>query len=282
MSRPPVVVATDFSPGAVPAARFAHALGARWGRPVVVGHVVELGFESWWRSLYDIATDPARMEEAQARVSAWFTEATGEAPAGAELRVDHPHDGLTRIAHESAAALLVMAPTSKSTFSQAIVGSRVQEIAARPPCPVAVVDPRRPSLGSPARIMVAVDFSEPGARALTFADDLAADLGAELHAVHVINTPETPALPDLAAGHLAAATEAATRALMALPIQHPAGRRQIITGRPKQALARHAETERIDLLILGRTGHRSVMGDVLGSVPRALIRDLPCTVIVVP
>ncbi len=282
MESPCIVVATDLSPGAEPAARWGANLGRLTGWPVHAAHIIEIGFESWWRNRYDVLVNEGSMAAARARVAQWFEDATGAAPAGVEIRVSDCHAGLTEVVEALGASVLAMAPTGKNALVQAVAGSRVQELAARPPCPLAVVHPEQHDLGTEARIAVAVDFSHPASEALRVAANLAAAAGAALHLVHVVAVPDVPALPSLFEGEDLAVVEEAERALAGLAVPYDRVQREVVMGGPAEALSAYVAREAIDLLVVGRTGHRSVIADVLGSTPRALIRHLPCTVMVAP
>ena len=58
--------------------------------------------------------------------------------------------------------------------------------------------------------------------------------------------------------------------------------RNVATGDAPEALTAFVEENQISILVMGRTGQRSVVGDLLGSVPRSIVSTLPCTVIVTP
>lgn len=278
----PLLVATDLSEAAAPAARFAHDLAQRWARGVVAAHIVELGFESWWRARYEVLVDAARMAEAQARVRDWYAAAAGAPPDRVALKVDHCVEGLVAAAVEAAAALLVMTTTGKGALAQAVVGSRLLALAARPPCPLAVVPRVVVPLPAVPRIAVGVDFSPASGATLAFAEQLASALGAELCVVHGFAPPDTPALPSLFAGAEESVRLEAAAALDALAVHHPHTRRALVPGKGPDALLAYVRAEHVDLVVVGSTGHRGLLGEGLGSTPRALIRHLPVPVVVVP
>ena len=278
----PIMVATDLSEPAGHAARLAHALGARWGRPVVVAHIVEVGLESWWRSRYEVLEDPVRMEEALAEVADWYAAATGAPADRVVLRVDHCQTGLAHLVNQEQAVLLVMATSGKGAVMQAVVGSRVQEVASKPPCPLVVVPLKSCPLAAAPQVAVGIDFSPSSAHTLAFARALAEGLTGGLHLVHGLSAPESLALKGKVADEVAAVEAEATAALAEVCKDLPGVQRAITRGTGEAALAAYADAAHIDLLVVGSTGHRGVVSDLLGSTPRALIRHLTRPLVVVP
>ncbi|MGK0362743.1 MAG: nucleotide-binding universal stress UspA family protein [Bradymonadia bacterium] len=277
-----VIFATDLSEGAGKAAKWAADLSAQTKAEVVVAHVIEIGLNSWLKARYDDVVDDKLRAKAEEKVAAWYATHTGARPDAVDLRVNTCFNALTEAAAEHHADLLVMSPTGKSTIAQMVVGSRVQEIASRPPCPLAIV------AGGPiSKLSIAVDFSEGSAQALRWAHDLASGLGAELRIVHVADLPDLPAFDEDLFGDsfnaFYADAEATLNAMVAktLPAGHGATS-VVISGNPEDVLVSDAIEHGLDAIVVGQTGHDSVIGDILGSVPRSLINRQPCTIIVVP
>ena len=165
-----IVVATDLSDHAGSAARWAADVGRLTGLPVVVAHVVEMGLDtSPWRR-YAVALDTAKAEAAESEVARWFEAQTGERPSGVEVRVGACVPTLEAIARESRAGLMVVSRTGKGALSRALLGSRVQRLATRPPCPLAVVNPLEERVEKDRfRVGAATDFDAPGDEAVAFA-----------------------------------------------------------------------------------------------------------------
>ncbi|MCA9525543.1 MAG: universal stress protein [Myxococcales bacterium] len=283
MSESCIVLATDLSAHAAPAARWAARVGAALGARVVVAHVIEISLKSWLASRYDILADDEKRGRAEARVSEWYREATGSAPDAVDLRVNTCFNGLSEAVQAHGASLLVMAPTGKSTLAQIVVGSRVQDIASRPPCALVVAA----SDHLPARIGAATDFSPGSAVAMARAGELARATGAGLVALHVAEVPDLPAFEeDLFADSFetfyAEARETLGKTAGEAFGDGVVAEQEVLHGRAELALDEYARGRGLDLLVLGQTGHDSVLGDMLGSVPRSLIGRLPCSILVVP
>ncbi|GAA1860756.1 universal stress protein [Asanoa iriomotensis] len=134
-------------------------------------------------------------------------------------------------------------------------------------------------------IVVGVDGSEGGRRALDWAVTEAANRGGAVQAVvawrwdDVELHPQT-IRPDETHAHAERILE---RELAALRARHGAGHpvaAEIVEGRPAEVLADAARTA--DLLVLGSHGHGRLLHTVLGSVSEEVIRRAPCPVVVIP
>ena len=138
-------------------------------------------------------------------------------------------------------------------------------------------------------LLVGVDGSEAGGRALAFARGRAEDLGATLVLAHVIpwspysfNTPE-----ENEARHLRREAElAAARDQLLGPARAAAGDGiEVITvvkhGDRAELLNELAREHGADHIIVGRTGDSPLKTRIFGSVPATLtqIADVPVTVV---
>ena len=56
----------------------------------------------------------------------------------------------------------------------------------------------------------------------------------------------------------------------------------LMSGPPARTLIRYAREQNLDVLVLARTSRMTGLTDILGSVPRRVIRELPCTVVITP
>lgn len=277
-----ILAATDLSDNAAVAARYAQQISKAFEAEVIAAHVIEIGFSSWLHARYEELADDDKKARAKAKVSAWYAQHTGAAPAGVDMRANTCAKGLKAAAEATDADLLVMAPSGKGAFRQFVVGSRLQEIASHPPCTLAVAVDR------PVRkVSVATDFSDASRQAIQWAWTFAQAQGASLRVIFVAELPDLPAfdedLFDDSFNAFFEASEARLKALVdaALPAGHTA-EAVVISGEPEDVLDTDAREKDIDVVVLGQTGHDSVIGDILGSVPRAMINRMPCTVVVVP
>ncbi|MEV4624207.1 universal stress protein [Asanoa sp. NPDC049573] len=134
-------------------------------------------------------------------------------------------------------------------------------------------------------IVVGVDGSEGGRRALDWAATEATRRGGAVQAViawrwdgveldpHTIRPDETRRY----------AEQILERELATLTARHGSGHpvaAEVVEGRPAQVLADAARSA--DLLVLGSHGHNRLRHTVLGSVSAEVIRMAPCPVVVIP
>jgi len=151
-------------------------------------------------------------------------------------------------------------------------------------------------------ILVATDFSEPGAAALREAARLASASGARVSLIHVIFTEKInetllglDALEHLASAAGAGAydpSQAVTRlrdsaerkladAVAALPGPRPSIATAVLEGRPSSEIVRYAADGEVDLIVMGTHGRSTLGKAFLGSVADHVIRQADCPVMVV-
>ncbi len=127
------------------------------------------------------------------------------------------------------------------------------------------------------RIVVGVDGSDGGHRALRWAAHEAATRGGTVQAVTAWRWDDETDLPPDDLRRRAEDVQAQEIAAVApgLPISG-----QVVEGRPADALT--AAARGADLLVLGSHGHSRVWQTVLGSVTQECIRKASCPVVVIP
>jgi nucleotide-binding universal stress UspA family protein len=142
------------------------------------------------------------------------------------------------------------------------------------------------------KILVAHDFSDPSSRALSFAADLAKQLGASLEVVHVH--------PDVYDGHsdpslgipwptaaqeerylrfLDTELERAVKAVLGDEADNTP--RHIVRGDPVKRIVAQADEVGAELICLGSTGKGAVERVLLGSVSQLVLRTSPVPVLTV-
>lgn len=140
-------------------------------------------------------------------------------------------------------------------------------------------------MGTNYRIVVGVDGSEGGRRALRWAVHEAHTRGGSVQAViawqwDVIEMAPTAADAE---GERQHAADVLDREIGALPDYERGGvaiASEAVEGRPADVLTGAARDA--DLLVLGSHGHSRVWHTVLGSVSEACIRQSSCPVVVIP
>ena len=146
------------------------------------------------------------------------------------------------------------------------------------------------------RIVVGVDGGDDGARALRWAADLAAPIGAEIVVVHAITPPVngtwTTAMGGIAEpivtdeewmtwrdSHERRIERQACGLLRAMPVPF---RVIIAEGHPATVIAGTAQAEDADLIVVGPRGRNGLAELVLGSVSHELTHHARRPVVVVP
>jgi nucleotide-binding universal stress UspA family protein len=142
-----------------------------------------------------------------------------------------------------------------------------------------------------ARILVPTDFSETSDAALAYAKALAAQLDASLHLLHVFADPYAAAAyaPEVYAPLPADARERAIR-----DVEQRLGERMdpaeqerfkattaVVTGLTAKQIVRYADSQQIDLIVMGTHGRRGVAHLILGSVAEHVVRTSNCPVLTV-
>jgi universal stress protein A len=142
------------------------------------------------------------------------------------------------------------------------------------------------------KILAPIDFSELSMEAMRGAMELAKDVGAEVHLVHVIAPHHTFVPLPLATNaeqsrelvREAAMLEQAEEELKRIKKDEFGGSKKVVTfaevGHPVQKLLEYAKRNEIDLILLathGRTGAEQIL---IGSVAEKIVRNAPCSVLV--
>jgi len=140
-------------------------------------------------------------------------------------------------------------------------------------------------------ILVGSDFSETSRVALDYARALAHQFGARLHVMHVVET--------IAAGDVGVSGYAMAAPQMQARLEEEADQqlKQLVTDddrltlqaravlirldTPAHAIVHYAESERIDLVVIGTHGRRGLTHLLMGSVAETIVRTAPCPVLTV-
>jgi nucleotide-binding universal stress UspA family protein len=141
-------------------------------------------------------------------------------------------------------------------------------------------------------IVAALDFSDSAPDALDAALALAAvEAGSRVHLLHVVPsavpalwTDELPALDQAAIDRVRIdsareqlATLAVSRALDPANVVSA-----VVVGAAANEIARYADEQAADVIVVGSHGHGLVRRFLLGGVAEKVVRQAPCAVLVVP
>jgi len=138
------------------------------------------------------------------------------------------------------------------------------------------------------RIVVPVDFSPPGEKALAYAQAFARQFGAGLTLLHVVEVSVVPdsfgIIPPGYEEMNAALRTAAEQRLAELAgrLQAPGGvRAEVRVGRPSWEIVALAREREADLILLATRGHSGLRHVLLGSTAEYVVRHAPCPVLTV-
>lgn len=141
------------------------------------------------------------------------------------------------------------------------------------------------------KILVPVDFSPPSDYALTYARALAADFGASLHVLHVIEdrlmTGPWPVevylgeMPRLREGLIKDAESRMQDGLQAIETGGIQATGEVLIGSPFQTIVDLAFTSAVDLIVMGTHGRTGIPHLLIGSVAERVVRHAQCPVLVV-
>ena len=142
------------------------------------------------------------------------------------------------------------------------------------------------------KILAPIDFSELSMEAMRGAMELAKDVGAEVHLVHVI-APHHTFIPLPLATNAEQSRELAREAAMLEQAEEELNRikkdefgdsKKVVTfatvGHPVQKLVEYAKQNEIDLIMLATHGRSGAEHFVSGSVTEKVVRGAPCSVLV--
>lgn len=131
------------------------------------------------------------------------------------------------------------------------------------------------------KILFPTDFSHTGDAALAMATALARDSGAKLLIVHVEEPPVAYGGGEMYYGMADPATEDLRKMLHEIVPPDPAisYEHRLVTGDPAAAIARLADEEAVDLIVMGTHGRTGLTRLLMGSVAEAVVRRAKCPVL---
>ena len=198
---------------------------------------------------------------------------------------------LTREAIDGRYDLVVVGTRNRGWFHRTLFGSTATELLENCPAPVWVTKPEPYMM--PSKILVASDFSSVSDKALRLAVSIGSSCLADMHLIHVVKEPfahlcdtgepearteESYHEQDLAVAkqHL---NEQLTRVLADTG---PAGIAIAEdTAVVDYSIAKYAEHQQIDLLVMGTSVRQSLAGVFAGNTAERLLHTVNCSLVVV-
>jgi nucleotide-binding universal stress UspA family protein len=292
-----ILVATDFSGTSHRAVAYAVSLAVPLQARLIAAHVVP----SLAALNYSFPEETHELEkrayaEARARLPL-------ELPAEYRDRLDFRtvvktgdvRDELPALIRDEAADLVVMGCNGRRSLERFLLGSAAEAVLRRTPVPVVTVSGRDPERGGGPgrsaaihRIVYATDFSAGSEAGLRYAADLARILDAELVILHAIGPREIAgwdtAMPEPAG---AAAARQRVMARLRQVAEAEAGgdlpvELAVAEGVPHRAIARFAEENNADLLVVNLHNKGVLERAMLGSTAERVIRSARVPVLSIP
>lgn len=277
----PVVAGVDGSDSGAQAARWAAEEAELRGTWVVLASVDTLmaSTNALGGPLPQSLLDDARADcERQVRGAAEEVRAVApHVEIDAQIRTGNAAAELIELSWS--AQLVVVGTRGHGEFTGLVVGSVARALVGHSRCSVLVVGDREAS-GNAGSVVVGVDGSASGDRALKEAFAEASARGTALAAVH---SPQERASSASAAGTAerhAAAQEFLADRLGQWEDLHPEVPVRQVVGQepPAQSLTRHSAGAQ--MLVVGTRGRGGFTGMLLGSVSHALLHTAPCPLLV--
>jgi nucleotide-binding universal stress UspA family protein len=190
------------------------------------------------------------------------------------------------------AHLVVMGTHGRGGFERWVLGSVTERVLRKATCPVLTVPPVAPapaSAGPPfRRVVCGVDFSAPSLAAARHALQLAAEVGAALTLVHVVEWPvhdepnARPAGFDVPEYRRYLERDALDRLhCLVGDDQRARVEQRIAGGRPWREILRVVEERHADLVVMGVRGRSAVDLALFGSTTHHVVRGASCPALVV-
>ena len=281
----------DFSDFSMAAYRYTMSLGEYYHARLVCLHVVELWkypFADYAACEADYANFSRAIQEGGEKRLREFVTRHARRGLQPELVVQQgsASDSILSCAQARNIHLIVMGSHGRRGFDRMVLGSTTDRVMRKAECPVlAVSNPShnvmttdRDGRHQLKRILYCTDFSPSSERALDYAISLAAEYGAELTLLHVVE-----AAPDLARAEALIATR--TQELDRLVPGNQRGNLKLKTavrlGKPYEEIVRHAVLEQISLITMTARGGDALDRAVFGSTTYRVIQLGPCPVLAV-
>lgn len=284
-----LLVAVDFTRELGTVLRTAAALAGRIGSQMTLLHVLEPVSDDPNITLHWGDFPQERREHARQRLEALAGE-NGVEGALLVLAEGRAFEEIVRHAQERGCDLVVMGRTGEERgFIHEALGSTVEKVARHARCPVFIVgEEQKPGPQEPRRILISTDFSEDSCAAFPWAELIARHYGAKLL---LANVQEPMGLPGTVeyrrfGEQIDALREEADERLETFRQEHlPVDltvETRVVEGTPDHALCRLARREQVDLIVISTHGAQGWRRAWLGGTAEGVLREVPCSVLVVP
>ena len=289
-----ILCAIDLSDASDQAIAYGIALAREFQAHLLICHCIDLPAPSIYGEAYLAPEEQLNRNIDYA--GQWIAERMENCGVAWEplLVVGHAADEINRVARERSADITLTATRGRRGLKRLLLGSVTERLMRTLPCPLLVI-PAHQEQGDAApkdalrfkKIMVGCDFSPDADLAFRNALRMAQEFQAELHLVHIIETPlYTETLKPVFAHRPTSSIVIQDFLQSKLDGLVPEDARHwchpvttLEEGQPYARLLRYADAQAIDLIVLGVRGH-GLMGTLfVGSTTDRIIRQAPCPVL---
>lgn len=262
--------------------------------PVTVGTLPmpDNYYAEWEKALEDQA-----VANTASAASRFYEKGGAGIEATAKTVKGDPKTAIIEEAERWGADLIIVGTHGYNAFERFWLGSVSRHIASHAHCSVEIVRQQKPARAGAMKILLAVDGSDCGDRAVEEIANRPWPVGSEvcvLSAIHLpmTPTPETWALPDSYYAHAEKvgrhhAEEVIGEAVARLNESNAARKAPLtittkaIVGHAEETIIGTAKEWGADLIVLGSHGYRGFRRFLLGSVSQAVASHAPCSVEIV-
>jgi nucleotide-binding universal stress UspA family protein len=287
-----ILVPVDFSPPSTVAVNHAVLLARRFRAKLSLLHVIEPGTALMYTFPTESqAAERKRCERAERMLAAMLSpEDQDDLDLETSVAVGDISSMIEMAVHEQHADVVVMGTHGRGLVGRWLIGSVTQSLLRKINVPILTVCHVTGPL-SFKRILFATDFSEGSAEGLDFTMDLAATLNAEVIVAHVIDkrpmvTYETPEVSAVFDAEQKRFLEEAQTAFKQLEAEASTRKVRVETvlgeGIPADAIARIADENTVDFIVLAVSRKSRMDRILLGSTAEKVIRDANVPVLSVP
>jgi nucleotide-binding universal stress UspA family protein len=289
-----IICATDFSDPANYAINYGVSLAKEFNAKLYLCHVIDLSSATLYGdATFSFETQLVHMEEyAQERLRRIME------PYQVEwdplVSTGNVADEVARLAEEKGADMAITATRGHSGLKRLILGSVTEHLMRILPCPLLAVHryDKYPNASkeediSFKRILIGCDFSPDSNLAFQYGLSLAQEYEAELHLVHVLEPPiykEWPKASEDTKETIRRNLYEQLKEKLEAMVPNDAlnwckPKTMLLAGHPEEEIAKYADIQGVDLIVLGVAGHGSVESFFVGSTTERVMRKAQCTVL---
>jgi nucleotide-binding universal stress UspA family protein len=291
-----ILFPTDFSTSANVALAHAVYLARKYDAELHMLHVIELHTEDPHNPAHHFPDHEEILSKLKEQASGRMNEIANENGSSGLRSVRVQERGISaapvivEYAEEHEIDLIIIGSHGRRGLRELIVGSTAAEVVRMAPCAVLSVRGARAArpLAETRRVLAPVDFSEHSLGALTVARQVAANYGASLQVLHILENAIHPAFYNMGKMSLRdVAPDIEEKALSALRKQYAEIDGEDVPvefftaeGHAGRDIARFAEEHHSDIVVIATHGLSNLAQILLGSVTDKVVRRAPCAVLV--